>query len=84
MNVYVDSRGIEFQKKKGNRILTFHQRGMVALTDSRSEKHVFNSPTVYKNELLGPRLPTQSCLPNESTDANVPRGRVVYLHKTFQ
>ena len=41
VNVYVDSRGIEFNKEKGNRILTFHQRSMVALADSRREKMRF-------------------------------------------
>src|SRR6266567_1349374 len=84
VNVYVDSRRIEFQKEKGNRILTFHERSMVALTDSRCEKRAFNGAPVYKNQLLRPCLPAQSCLPDKSSCANVEGRCAIYFNKAFQ
>src|SRR4029450_11371525 len=84
VNVYVDSRRIEFQKEKGNRILTFNKRSMVALTDSRRKKRAFNSAAVYKNELLSPRLPAQSCLADKSPYANAPGRCAIYFNKPFQ
>src|SRR6266508_3394489 len=84
VNVYVDSRRIEFQKEKGNRILTLHKRSMVAFTDSRREKRAFNGPPVYKNELLRPCLPAQSCLPDKPTYANVKGRCAFYFNKALQ
>src|SRR6266508_6178877 len=84
VNIYIDSCGIEFQKEKGNRILAFHQSGMITLADSCCEKPAFNGTAVYKNELLRPGLSTQSCLTYKSTYANISRRRAIYFNKALQ
>src|SRR6266487_3107065 len=84
MNVYVDRRGIDLEKEERYRILAFHQSGMITLADSCREKSAFNGAAIYKDELLRPCLPAHSCLPDESSYANILRSRAVYLNKPLQ
>src|SRR6516162_4558985 len=84
VNIYIDSRWIQLQKDERNRIVPFHESGMVTFTHSGSDKATFDRATVYKDELLRLCLAAQTCLPNKATDSTLPRGSTVYLNKALQ
>ena len=84
MNVYIDCRRIERDKKKRDWILPFHERGVIAFTDRGSDEPALDSATVYENQLLRTRLPAQARLPNEPADLNFPRSVTVKLNQALQ
>ena len=84
MNIYIDTRRIELEKKKRNRILPFHESGMVAFTDSGSDKAAFNRAAVYKKELLRSGLAAHTCLPDKAADPNLGRTIIRYLNQALQ
>ena len=57
---------------------------MVAFAESGCDETAFNRPAVYKNELLRPRLPAQTCLPDKAADSNLARSSAVYLNESLQ
>jgi hypothetical protein len=56
VHIYIDSRGIELNKKERNRILPFHKSCVVAFADGPGYKIAFNRPPVYEHELLAAGL----------------------------
>jgi len=72
VNVYIDGGWIEIEENKRDRILSFHERGVIAFADSRGNNPAFDRAAVYKDELLRPRLPTQTRLADEPADLNFP------------
>ena len=70
VHVYIDCGWIEIEKKKRDRILPSHERGVVAFPDSRGNDAAFDRAAVYKNELLRARLPAQAGLTDEPADLN--------------
>src|SRR6516162_5736372 len=49
MNIYIDTRRVELEKEERNRVLPFHESGMVAFADCSGDKAAFNRATVYKS-----------------------------------
>src|SRR5438034_6870118 len=84
VNVYIDRRGIDFEKEERYRILAFHQSGVITLAECSREKRAFNGAAIYKDKLLRPCLPAQSCLADKSSCANISRRCAVYLNKALQ
>jgi len=72
VNVYIDCGWIEIEKKKRDRILPSHERGVVAFPDSGSDDAALDGAGIYKNELLRARLPAQAGLTDEPADLNFP------------
>src|SRR6266496_3018933 len=83
VNIYINSRWIQLQKNERDRILPFHESGMVAFTHSGSDKAAFDRAAVYKDELLRPCLPAQPRLSYEPSNPNFLRGSAVYLNQAL-
>src|SRR5437588_9017617 len=79
VNIYINTRRIDLEKKERDRILPFHESGMVPFTDSGSDKAAFNRATIYKQELLRPGLAAQAGLPDKATNPNLGRTSARYL-----
>src|SRR5262249_45753188 len=84
VNIYIDTRRIEVEKKERNRILPFHESRMVAFTDSAGDKAAFNRATVYKNELLRSGLPAQTSLSDKAADPNPLRTSACCFNQSLQ
>ena len=56
VNVYVDCGWVEIDKKERDRVLPFHERGVIAFADTVRNEAAFDSAAVHKNELLSARL----------------------------
>src|ERR1043166_28593 len=84
VNIYIDTRRIDLEKKEGNRVLPFHESGMVAFADSGSDEAAFNRAAAYKNELLRSGLATQTGLSNKAADTDLGRMSAGYLDQTLQ
>jgi len=68
VNIYVNTRRIEFEKEEADRILPFHKSGMVAFADNGRDEAAFNRAPVYKDELLCPGLAAQAGLSDKAAD----------------
>src|SRR5437667_12880980 len=84
VNIYINSRWIHLQKDERDRILPFHESGMVTFAHSGSDKIALDRAAVYKDKLLRLCLAAQTCLSNKATDSTFPRGTAVYLNKALQ
>ena len=84
MNVHIDCARIEGKKKKRDRILSLHQRCVIAFAHGGSDEAAFNRAAIHEKELLGTRLPAKAGLPNESAGLNFGRRVSVYLNQPFQ
>ena len=73
MNVHIDGSGVEIEKKKGDRILPFHQRGVIAFANGAGNQAAVNGATVHENELLRSRLSAQPRLSDEAANLNFSR-----------
>src|SRR5205807_8930590 len=71
MHVHVDRAGIQFNKKKCDRVLYFHQRGLVAFAHRLGDNRTFDRAAIHKNELLRTTLATQSSLTDQSVYSNL-------------
>jgi len=71
MHIDVHRAGIEFEKKESDRILSFHQRGVITFAHRRRDDRTFNRASVHKNELLRARLPAQSRLADQSANSDL-------------
>ena len=69
VHIYIDSAGIELNKKECNRILPFHKSCVVAFADGPGDKIAFNRPAVYEHELLAAGLSAETCLTDKTTDS---------------
>ena len=49
MDIYIDQRRVEIEKQKRDRILPFHQRGVITLAHSCSDEGVFDGAPVDEN-----------------------------------
>jgi hypothetical protein len=78
VNVHIDNRWIELKKQECNWILSFHESGMIAFTDSGSDEAAVNGAAVYKDELLCSGLATYACLPDKTADLNLRQSRAVH------
>ena len=84
VNVYIDGAWIEIEEKKRNRILPFHQGGVITFADGGGYEAALDRTAVHKNELLRASLPAQARLPDEPADLNFGGSITVYLNQAFQ
>ena len=84
VHIYVDSRGIELNKKKCNRILPLHKSRVVTLADAARDKIAFNRTSVHEHELLAAALPAKTCLTDKTTDLNFWGGSTVHFNQPLQ
>jgi hypothetical protein len=84
VNVYIDGARIEIEEKKRNRILSFHEGGVIAFADGSSNEAAFDRTAVHKNEQLCTRLPAQARLSDQSANLNFGGSIPVYLNQAFQ
>ncbi len=71
MHIHVHSAGIELDEKERHRILSLHERGVIAFTNRARDQRTFDRASVHKNQLLGACLPAQSRLPDQSADPDL-------------
>ena len=84
VHIYIDSRGIELNKKERNRILPLHKSRVVAFADGPGDKTAFNRPPVYEHELLAASLSAETCLTDKTTDSNFGRRSAVHFDQALQ
>ena len=84
MHIYIDSRGIELNKKECNRILPFHKSCVVAFAHGSGDKIAFNRTAVHEHELLAAGLSAEACLTDKTTDLNFWRGSAVHFNQALQ
>src|SRR5690349_16969641 len=84
MDIHVYSARIQRKKKKGNRVLSFHQSGVVAFAYGPGDKTTFDRPSVYEHELLTPVLPAKPCLTDETGNPDFARGSAINFDKALQ
>src|SRR5206468_3307062 len=66
MHVHIHRRRIEIEKQKRDRELTFHERSVIALAKRSRQDWTFDGAAIHKDELLRPRLPAHSRLPDQT------------------
>ena len=79
MHIYVDACWIDLEKEKCDRILSFHQRSVIALAQGRVQQWILYRAAIHKSELLIARLPAGPGPPDKSGYANLRRGHRFHL-----
>ena len=79
MNIYVHECRVEIQKKKGDRELSFHERGVIAFAQRSGNHRTFHRAAVNKDKLLGARLAAETGLANETADVDL--ALAIRLHR---